>query len=69
MKQAIHDNLNPFLGLVFNEKDEMLVVWKFWFENSFYMIKLSDFLVLVGQSKILFTINRWFWTRNSMLRF
>lgn len=29
MKQAIHDNLNPFLGLVFNEKDEMLVVWKF----------------------------------------
>uniref|UniRef100_A0A1I7RIW4 Guanylate cyclase n=1 Tax=Bursaphelenchus xylophilus TaxID=6326 RepID=A0A1I7RIW4_BURXY len=29
MKQAIHDNLNPFLGMAFNEREEMLVVWKF----------------------------------------
>lgn len=29
MKQAIHENLNPFLGMSFNEKEEMLVVWKF----------------------------------------
>ncbi|KAK0400351.1 hypothetical protein QR680_003461 [Steinernema hermaphroditum] len=29
MKQAIHDNLNPFLGMAFNERDEMLVLWKF----------------------------------------
>lgn len=29
MKQAVHDNMNPFLGMVWNEKDELLLVWKF----------------------------------------
>jgi guanylate cyclase len=26
---AVHDNINPFLGVSFNEKDEMLILWKF----------------------------------------
>ncbi|CAD6199387.1 unnamed protein product [Caenorhabditis auriculariae] len=29
MKTAVHDNINPFLGMVWNEKEEMLLVWKF----------------------------------------
>ncbi|CAJ0571611.1 unnamed protein product, partial [Mesorhabditis spiculigera] len=29
MKQCVHDNINPFLGMAFNEKEEMLVLWKF----------------------------------------
>uniref|UniRef100_A0A914WE67 guanylate cyclase n=1 Tax=Plectus sambesii TaxID=2011161 RepID=A0A914WE67_9BILA len=29
MKQAVHDNINPFIGMTFNEKEEMLIVWKF----------------------------------------
>uniref|UniRef100_A0A0M3HPB8 guanylate cyclase n=1 Tax=Ascaris lumbricoides TaxID=6252 RepID=A0A0M3HPB8_ASCLU len=29
MKQVIHDNLNVFLGMSFNQCEEMLVLWKF----------------------------------------
>ncbi|CAD5229509.1 unnamed protein product [Bursaphelenchus okinawaensis] len=29
LKLAVHDNLNPFLGMSFNEKEEMIVLWKF----------------------------------------
>ncbi|KJH45027.1 adenylate/guanylate cyclase catalytic domain protein [Dictyocaulus viviparus] len=29
MKQSIHDNINPFLGMSFNEKEEMVLLWKF----------------------------------------
>uniref|UniRef100_A0A915MVM4 guanylate cyclase n=1 Tax=Meloidogyne javanica TaxID=6303 RepID=A0A915MVM4_MELJA len=29
MKMLVHDNLNPFMGIAFNEKDELLVLWKF----------------------------------------
>uniref|UniRef100_A0A7E4V748 Guanylate cyclase n=1 Tax=Panagrellus redivivus TaxID=6233 RepID=A0A7E4V748_PANRE len=29
MKAAIHDNINPFLGISFNEKEDLLVLWKF----------------------------------------
>uniref|UniRef100_A0A915AZE4 Uncharacterized protein n=1 Tax=Parascaris univalens TaxID=6257 RepID=A0A915AZE4_PARUN len=29
IKEALHDNLNPFLGMAFNEKNEILLVWKF----------------------------------------
>ncbi|KAI1711409.1 adenylate and guanylate cyclase catalytic domain-containing protein [Ditylenchus destructor] len=29
MKLAVHDNINPFIGITFNEKEEMMVIWKF----------------------------------------
>ncbi|KAI6192045.1 Guanylate cyclase [Aphelenchoides bicaudatus] len=41
MKQAIHDNLNPFLGLSFNEKEEMLILWKGTVQDIIYNDELS----------------------------
>ncbi|KAL3120642.1 hypothetical protein niasHT_007934 [Heterodera trifolii] len=29
VKDAVHDNINPFLGMSFNEKEEMYILWKF----------------------------------------
>ncbi|KAI6239704.1 Guanylate cyclase [Aphelenchoides fujianensis] len=46
MKQAIHDNLNPFLGMSFNEKDVMLVVWKFCSRGTVQDIIYNKTMVL-----------------------
>lgn len=44
--QAIHDNLNPFLGLVFNEKEDLLIVWKFCSRGTVQDIIYSKNIVL-----------------------
>jgi guanylate cyclase len=46
MKQAIHDNLNPFLGMAFNEKDELLLMWKFCSRGSIQDIIYNDQVAL-----------------------
>uniref|UniRef100_A0AC35G698 Guanylate cyclase n=1 Tax=Panagrolaimus sp. PS1159 TaxID=55785 RepID=A0AC35G698_9BILA len=42
MKQVVHDNLNPFLGMAFNEKDEMLLLWKFCSRGTVQDIIYND---------------------------
>uniref|UniRef100_A0A0K0EE46 Guanylate cyclase n=1 Tax=Strongyloides stercoralis TaxID=6248 RepID=A0A0K0EE46_STRER len=42
MKQIVHDNVNPFLGISFNEKDELLVYWKFCSRGSVQDIIYND---------------------------
>uniref|UniRef100_A0A914YU24 Guanylate cyclase n=1 Tax=Panagrolaimus superbus TaxID=310955 RepID=A0A914YU24_9BILA len=42
MKQFVHDNLNPFLGMAFNEKDEMLLLWKFCSRGTVQDIIYND---------------------------
>uniref|UniRef100_A0A0N5BGH1 Guanylate cyclase n=1 Tax=Strongyloides papillosus TaxID=174720 RepID=A0A0N5BGH1_STREA len=42
MKLLVHDNLNPFLGMSFNEKDEMLIYWKFCSRGTVQDIIYND---------------------------
>ncbi|EFO92200.1 CRE-GCY-8 protein [Caenorhabditis remanei] len=42
MKAAVHDNINPFLGMVWNEKEEMLLVWKFCSRGTLQDIIYND---------------------------
>ncbi|PAV74631.1 hypothetical protein WR25_25635 [Diploscapter pachys] len=46
MKQAVHDNMNPFLGMVWNEKDELLLVWKFASRGSLQDIIYNENVTL-----------------------
>ncbi|VDP01281.1 unnamed protein product [Heligmosomoides polygyrus] len=46
MKQSIHDNLNPFLGMSFNEKEEMVLMWKFCSRGSIQDIIYNKEMVL-----------------------
>ncbi|GMT21741.1 hypothetical protein PFISCL1PPCAC_13038, partial [Pristionchus fissidentatus] len=45
MKAAIHDNINPFLGISFNEKEELLLVWKFCNRGTLQDIIYNDTIV------------------------
>ncbi|CAI2351204.1 unnamed protein product [Caenorhabditis sp. 36 PRJEB53466] len=42
MKAAVHDNINPFLGMVWNEREEMLLVWKFCSRGTLQDIIYND---------------------------
>ncbi|VDM55262.1 unnamed protein product [Angiostrongylus costaricensis] len=46
IKQSIHDNINPFLGMSFNEKDEMVLLWKFCSRGTVQDIIYNSDLVL-----------------------
>ncbi|WKY04725.1 hypothetical protein Q1695_005606 [Nippostrongylus brasiliensis] len=46
MKQAIHDNINPFLGIAFNEKEEVLILWKFCSRGTLQDIVYNDNIAL-----------------------
>ncbi|CAI4231943.1 unnamed protein product [Auanema sp. JU1783] len=46
MKQAIHDNINPFLGISFNEKEEVLLAWKFCSRGTLQDIIYNDNIAL-----------------------
>uniref|UniRef100_A0A914QE74 Receptor ligand binding region domain-containing protein n=1 Tax=Panagrolaimus davidi TaxID=227884 RepID=A0A914QE74_9BILA len=42
VKAAVHDNLNPFLGMSFNEKDEVILLWKFCSRGTVQDIIYND---------------------------
>ncbi|GMR62164.1 hypothetical protein PMAYCL1PPCAC_32359, partial [Pristionchus mayeri] len=42
MKAAVHDNTNPFLGICFNEKEELFLVWKFCNRGTLQDIIYND---------------------------
>uniref|UniRef100_A0A7E4W0S3 Guanylate cyclase n=1 Tax=Panagrellus redivivus TaxID=6233 RepID=A0A7E4W0S3_PANRE len=46
IKQAVHDNLNPFIGMAFNEKEEMLLLWKFCSRGTVQDIIYNDEVAL-----------------------
>uniref|UniRef100_A0A0K0D148 guanylate cyclase n=1 Tax=Angiostrongylus cantonensis TaxID=6313 RepID=A0A0K0D148_ANGCA len=49
MKQSTHDNINPFLGMSFNEKDEMVLLWKFCSRGTIQDIIYNSEIVLDGK--------------------
>ncbi|RCN41435.1 hypothetical protein ANCCAN_12608 [Ancylostoma caninum] len=46
MKQVVHDNLNPFLGMAFNEKSELLLLWKFCSRGTLQDVIYNDHFIL-----------------------
>ncbi|GMT22511.1 hypothetical protein PFISCL1PPCAC_13808, partial [Pristionchus fissidentatus] len=42
MKAAVHDNANPFLGISFNEKEEVFLIWKFCNRGTLQDIIYND---------------------------
>ncbi|CAD5223083.1 unnamed protein product [Bursaphelenchus okinawaensis] len=46
MKLVVHDNVNPFLGMSFNEKEEMLILWKFCSRGTVQDIIYNDEMAL-----------------------
>ncbi|CAJ0929082.1 unnamed protein product, partial [Mesorhabditis belari] len=46
MKQAVHDNINTFMGICFNEREEVLLVWKFCSRGSLQDIIYNESITL-----------------------
>uniref|UniRef100_A0A1I7UUQ4 guanylate cyclase n=1 Tax=Caenorhabditis tropicalis TaxID=1561998 RepID=A0A1I7UUQ4_9PELO len=46
MKQAVHDNINPFIGISFNENSELLLLWKFCSRGTLQDVIYCDKFVM-----------------------